>query len=49
VNIADMSLDPAPDMSSGAISVWVAGEEEARRAEKVLDELGHPVTSSDGV
>ena len=47
VNIVDMSLDPAKDMSSGAISVWVAGESEARRAEEVLDGLGHPVTIPD--
>jgi len=43
VNISDMSLDPAPDMSSGAISLWIAGNDEARRAEKVIVELGHAV------
>ncbi|MCO5315425.1 MAG: prephenate dehydrogenase/arogenate dehydrogenase family protein [Solirubrobacterales bacterium] len=43
VNIADMSLDPAPDMSSGAISLWIAGGEEATRAEAVIDGLGHSV------
>jgi len=40
VNIADMSLEPAPDMSSGAITVWVAGEEEAERAERSIEALG---------
>lgn len=41
VNISDMSLDPAPDMSSGAISIWVAGEEEAAKAESCIAALGH--------
>ncbi len=41
VNITDMSLDPAPDMSSGAISIWVAGEDEAAKAEECLAGLGH--------
>lgn len=44
VNITDMSLDPAPDMSSGAISIWVAGEQEAAKAERCLAELGHSVS-----
>lgn len=44
VNISDMSLDPAPDMSSGAISLWVAGEEEAVKAEQCISGLGHSVT-----
>ena len=29
VNIEDMALYPAPDMTSGAVSLWVAGEEQA--------------------
>ncbi len=44
VNITDMSLDPAPDMSSGAISLWVAGEDEAEKAEQCISGLGHSVT-----
>ena len=44
VNITDMSLDPAPDMSSGAISLWVAGEEEAAKAEECIAGLGHSVS-----
>ena len=44
VNIEDMALHPAPDMTSGAISLWVAGEEQARRAQALLTELGHGVT-----
>ncbi len=41
VNITDMSLDPAPDMSSGAISIWVAGEEDASKAADCIAGLGH--------
>ena len=44
VNIEDMALDPAADMRTGAISVWVAGEEEAERAAEVIRGLGHSVT-----
>ena len=43
VNIADMSLEPAPDMSSGAITIWVAGEGEARRAAHSIEALGFQV------
>lgn len=48
VNITDMSLDPAPDMSSGAISLWVAGEGEAEKAEEFISGLGHSVTLVEG-
>lgn len=48
VNIADMSLDPAPDMSSGAISIWVAGQEQADRAVECVTGLGHRVTLDGG-
>ena len=44
VNIEDMALHPAPDMTSGAVSVWVAGEEQAARAEALVRRLGHTVT-----
>lgn len=44
VNIEDMALYPAQDMRTGAISLWVAGDEEAERAAKVARELGHSVT-----
>ncbi len=43
VNIEDMALYPAADMRSGAISIWVAGEEEAERAAERVRELGHGV------
>ncbi|HEY1355886.1 MAG TPA: prephenate dehydrogenase/arogenate dehydrogenase family protein [Solirubrobacterales bacterium] len=44
VNIEDMALHPAPDMRSGAISLWVAGEGQAERALELVRGLGHTVT-----
>jgi prephenate dehydrogenase len=44
VNIEDMALHPAPDMTSGAVSLWVAGEEQAGRAAALVRELGHTVS-----
>ncbi len=44
VNIEDMALYPAPDMRTGAVSLWVAGEAEAERAAEIVRELGHNVT-----
>jgi prephenate dehydrogenase len=41
VNIEDMALYPAPDMTSGAISLWVNGDEQAGRAVTLVRELGH--------
>jgi prephenate dehydrogenase len=43
VNIVDIALFPAPDRKSGAISLWVAGEDAARRTEALIGELGFPV------
>ena len=43
VNIVDMALAPAPDMSSGTISLWVAGPERAAQAEALMAGLGFPV------
>jgi prephenate dehydrogenase len=44
VNIEDMALHPATDMKSGAISLWVAGSEQAERAAALVGELGHSAT-----
>ncbi len=44
VNIADMSLTPAPDMRSGQMTLWIAGEEAADRAQALILELGFPAT-----
>ena len=44
VNIEDMALHPAPDMTSGAVSLWVAGAEQARargRPDRGPRPLGH--------
>lgn len=43
VNIIDMALDPAPDMSSGAISLWISGSEQADKAVALISKLGYPV------
>jgi prephenate dehydrogenase len=43
VNIADLALYPAADMSEGVVALWVAGEEPARRAEALVGSLGFPV------
>ncbi len=43
VNIEDMSLFPAADRRTGAISLWIAGLEEARQAAEVVAGLGHEV------
>ncbi|HEX5956047.1 MAG TPA: hypothetical protein VFY37_08940, partial [Solirubrobacterales bacterium] len=44
VNIEDMALYPAPDMRTGAISIWVAGADEAARAAEVVRGLGHSIS-----
>jgi prephenate dehydrogenase len=44
VNIEDMALYPAPDMTSGAVSLWIPGDEQAARAERLVRELGHTVS-----
>jgi prephenate dehydrogenase len=47
VNIEDMALYPAADMTSGAISLYIAGDEQAERAEKLVRELGHDVSRTE--
>jgi hypothetical protein len=43
VNIVDMALYPAPDMSEGVVALWIAGEAQAERAESLMTALGFPV------
>jgi prephenate dehydrogenase len=43
VNITDMALYPAADMSEGVVALWIAGEQAARRAEQLVAQLGFPV------
>lgn len=45
VNIEDMALHPAPDMTSGAVSLWVGGDEQATKAEQLVRQLGHTVSA----
>lgn len=47
VNIVDMSLEPASDMSSGAITVWVAGEADVGRASRSIEDLGFQVSPAE--
>ena len=43
VNITDMALYPAADMSEGVVALWIAGAEAPPRAEQLVAELGFPV------
>jgi prephenate dehydrogenase len=43
VNITDMALYPAADMSEGVVALWVLGEQAARRTEELVAGLGFPV------
>ena len=43
VNITDMALYPAGDMSEGVVALWVAGETAAGRTEELVAGLGFPV------
>lgn len=45
VNIEDMSLFPASDRRTGAISLWIDGAEPAARAAEIVAGLGHQVSS----
>ena len=36
VNITDMALYPAADMTEGVVALWIAGEEAAQRTEKLV-------------
>jgi prephenate dehydrogenase len=45
VNIEDMALYPTPDMTSGAVSLWVSGDEQAERAASLVRQLGHSVSA----
>jgi prephenate dehydrogenase len=46
VNIEDMALQPAADMRTGAISLWVAGDADLKRAVEVMRELGHSASAA---
>ena len=48
INIVDMALYPAPDMKSGAIALWVAGEGSAARAAELVTGLGYSASPVGG-
>ena len=43
VNITDMALYPASDMTEGVIAMWIAGEDSTERALELIAGLGFPV------
>jgi prephenate dehydrogenase len=43
VNIADLALYPTADMSEGVVALWISGEDDASRAERLIGDLGFPV------
>jgi len=43
VNINDMALYPAPNQAEGVVALWIAGDEPAQRAERLVEEQGFPV------
>ena len=46
VNIVDLALAPAPDMRSGAITLWIGGDEQTERARALIGDLGIPVADA---
>lgn len=46
VNITDLALYPAADMSEGVVALWIAGAEEAKRARELVGRLGFPVAQA---
>ena len=43
VNITDMALYPAGDMSEGVVALWITGAQPADKAEELVGGLGFPV------
>jgi prephenate dehydrogenase len=43
VNITDMALYPAADMTEGVVALWISGESESDRAADLVAGLGFPV------
>ncbi len=43
VNITDMALYPASDMTEGVVALWIAGSDGADRAQALVSGLGFPV------
>ena len=43
VNITDMALYPASDMTEGVVAMWIAGDASTERARELIAGLGFPV------
>ncbi len=43
VNILDLALSPSEDNRQGVVALWIGGEENARRAQQLIADLGFPV------
>jgi prephenate dehydrogenase len=43
VNIVDLALHPAPDMSEGVVALWLPSAGGADQAQSIIESLGHPV------
>jgi prephenate dehydrogenase len=43
VSIQDMALAPSEDNRQGVIALWIGGEQDAARAQRLIAELGFPV------
>jgi prephenate dehydrogenase len=46
VNIHDMALYPAPDMSEGVVAFWIAGADTATRAQAIIRQEGFAVVAA---
>jgi prephenate dehydrogenase len=42
INIVDLAVHPAPDMTEGVIALWLSGPEAAQRAVELVRGLGYP-------
>ena len=42
LNIFDLAVHPAPDMTEGVVALWLSGPEEAERAAELVRGLGYP-------
>ncbi len=45
VNIVDMALSPSEDNRQGVVALWIAGEQESKRAYELIGDLGLPVAA----
>jgi prephenate dehydrogenase len=43
VNIVDMALSPSQDNRQGVVALWIAGDDHAQSAQRLIADLGFPV------